>query len=570
MHDHRALLVLDNFEQVMGAAPTVVELLSACPRLKLLVTSREALHVGGEHLYAVPPLSLPQVGRDPPTAAELAGYEAVQLFVERAQAVRPDFRLSEQNSAAIADICLRVDGLPLAIELATARINLFSPDELRERLGSRLALLRGGSRDLPSRQRTLRATIEWSYQLLEPGERRLFELLSVFPVAGLEAVEAVAEELDWLTETGGDTLDGLASLLDKSLIHKVDPEDAASRLVMLETIREYAAERLDDLPEFAAAARQAHAAYFADFAKRQWQDLTGQRREAALAAMTADIDNLRLAWRHWVSKGDRLQLNKLVDSLWLLYDARGWYQETIGLTHDLLDILSSSASTPDRATQEITLRMSLARALMATKGYSREVEEAYAAALQPFEGRELPQLFPVLRSLASYYIAQAEFDKGARIGREILKLAERQQDTGMLVDGHLVIGVCLITLEGIAAALEHLDTAIAHVRAGPPRSRPFRLGNNAWATCFTTSAFLLWMSGLPRSGRGAGRGGHCPGHPAAAPVHPWLRGVPLWLAAPVAAAARAGQGACGPRAPCRAAVRLPHLESARDLPARHG
>ena len=412
LHHQRVLLVLDNFEQVMAAAPTAVELLSGCPALKLLVTSREALHVRGEHLYAVPPLSLPQAGREPPTAAELAGYEAVQLFVERAQAVRPDFRLTNENSAAIADICLRVDGLPLAIELATARINLFSPEELRERLGSRLALLRGGSRDLPSRQRTLRATIEWSYQLLEPGERRLFELLSVFSGAGLEAVEAVAEELDWLTETGVDTLDGLASLLDKSLIRKVDPDDAASRLVMLETIREYAAERLDELPEFAAAARQAHAAYFADFAKRQWQDLTGQRREAALAAMTADIDNLRLAWRHWVAERDRVQLNKLVDSLWLLYDARGWYQETIGLTNDLLDILSSASSSPDRATQEITLRTSLARVLMATKGYSREVEEAYATALQPFEGRELPQLFPVLRSLASYYIAPVRVRQG--------------------------------------------------------------------------------------------------------------------------------------------------------------
>ncbi len=496
LHDHRVLLVLDNFEQVVEAAPTVAELLSACPRLKLLVTSREALHVGGEHLYAVPPLSLPQVGHDPPTAAELAAYEAVQLFVERAQAVRPDFQLSDQNAAAIADICLRVDGLPLAIELATARINLFSPGELRERLGSRLSLLRAGSRDLPSRQQTLRATIEWSYQLLEPGERRLFELLSVFPVAGLEAVEAVAEELDWLTETGGDTLDGLASLLDKSLIHKIDPEDAASRLTMLETIREYATERLDDVPEFAAAAREAHAAYFADFAKRQWQDLTGQPREAALAAMTADIDNLRLAWRHWVAKGDRLQLNKLVDSLWLLYDARGWYQETIGLTRDLLDILSSSsASTPDRAAQEITLRMSLARALMAVKGYSREVEEAYAAALQPFEGLELPQLYPVLRSLASYYIARTEFDKGVAIGREILKLGEQQQDTGMLVDGHLVVAIT--TKDGIPAALEHLDEAIAHLRSGPVPSRPFRLGNIGGASCFTTSAFFLWMLGYP-------------------------------------------------------------------------
>jgi predicted ATPase/class 3 adenylate cyclase len=497
LHQQRVLLVLDNFEQVMAAAPTAIELLSGCPRLKLLVTSREPLHVRGEHVYAVPPLSLPHAGREPPTAVELAGYEAVQLFVERAQAVRPDFQLSDQNSAAIADICLRVDGLPLAIELATARINLFSPEELRERLGSRLALLRGGSRDLPSRQRTLRATIEWSYQLLEPSERRLFELLSTFPVAGLDAVEAVAEELDWLTETGGDTLDDLASLLDKSLIHKVDPGAGASRLVMLETIREYASERLDELPEFAAAARQAHAVYFADFAKRQWQDLTGQRREAALAAMTADIDNLRLAWRHWVAQRDLVQLNKLVDSLWLLYDARGWHQETIGLTNDLLDILSSATSTPDRATQEITLRTSLARVLMATKGYSREVEEAYATALQPFEGRELPQLFPVLRSLASYYIHQSEFDKGAQMGREILRLAERQQDTGMLVEGHLVLGVCVSTLEGIPVALEHLDEAIAQLRTGPPGSRPFRLGNNAGATCFTTSAFLLWMLGYP-------------------------------------------------------------------------
>jgi tetratricopeptide (TPR) repeat protein len=213
--------------------------------------------------------------------------------------------------------------------------------------------------------------------------------------------------------------------------------------------------------------------------------------------MTGDIDNLRLAWRHWVTKRELVQLNKLVDSLWLLYDARGWHQETIGLTNDLLDILSSAASTPDRATQEITLRTSLARVLMATKGYSREVEEAYATALQPFEGRELPQLFPVLRSLASYYIHQSEFDKGARIGREILRLAERQHDTGMLVDGHLVLGVCVIAREGIAVALGHLDEAIAQLRTGPSGSRPFRLGDNTGATCFTTSAFLLWMLGYP-------------------------------------------------------------------------
>jgi predicted ATPase/class 3 adenylate cyclase len=497
LHHQRVLLILDNFEQVMAAASTVVELLSGCPGLKLLVTSREALHVRGEHVYVVPPLSLPLAGLERLAAADLAGYEAVQLFVERAQAVRPDFGLTNKTAAAIADICLHLDGLPLAIELATSRMNLFSPEELRERLGSRLAMLRGGPRDLPSRQRTLRATIEWSYQLLVPGECRLLELLSVFSGAGLEAVEAVAGELEWLTETGGDTLDGLASLLDKSLIRRVDPGEAGSRLLMLETIREYAAERLEELPEFAAAARRAHAAYFADFAKRQWQHLTGQRREAALAAMTADIDNLRLAWRHWVAQRDRVQLNKLVDSLWLLYDARGWYQDTIGLTNDLLDVLSSAPSTPERATQEITLRISLARALMATKGYSREVEEAYATALQPFQGRELPQLFPVLRSLASYYIAQSESDKAARIGREILQLAERQNDDGMLIEGHLVLGVSAADLEGLPVALEHLDEAIARVRAGQSLSRPFRLGNDSGVTCFTTSAFFLWILGYP-------------------------------------------------------------------------
>jgi hypothetical protein len=139
--------------------------------------------------------------------------------------------------------------------------------------------------------------------------------------------------------------------------------------------------------------------------------------------------------------------------------------------------LSSGSSTPDRATQEIALRMALARALMATKGYSREVEEAYATALKPFEGRELPQLFPVLRSLASYYIHQSQFDEGARIGREILHLAERQQDTGMLVDGHLIVGICVSGQEGISIALEHLDEAIAVVRAGP--SSP---GHTGWAT----------------------------------------------------------------------------------------
>jgi predicted ATPase len=497
LRDHRELLVFDNFEQVTAAALTVVELLQDCPRLKLLVTSREALHVRGEHVFLVPPLLLPKAVPGHRSAAELAGCEAVQLFVERAQAVRADFHLTDENAAAVAEICQRLDGLPLAIELATARINLFSPEALRDRLGSRLRLLRGGARDLPVRQQTLRATIEWSYQLLGPGEQRLLELLSVFASAGFEAVEAVAGSIEWLTETRVDILDGVTSLLDKSLIRQADPEAGTPRLVMLETIREYAAERLDDLPEFSAAARRAHAAYFADFAQRQWEDLTGQRREPALAAMAADLDNLRLAWDHWAAASDLDQLNKLVDSLWLPYDARGWYHATIELTTDLLNVLSSSPSTPERAAQEVTLRISLARALMAIKGYTPEVEQAHTRALELLEGRELPQLFPVLRSLASFYNFRAEHDKGVQVGRQILRLAEQQNDPSMLVDGHLLLGANLAFLNDLHAGLEQLDKAIGYFGSEPSRSHRFRLGNNPGVACFTTSAFVLWLLGYP-------------------------------------------------------------------------
>ena len=494
----QVLLILDNFEHVTAAAPVVAQLLHDCPRLQLLVTSREALRVRGEHLFALPPLSLPRVAPGEASAEQLARFEAIQLFVERARAVRPDFRLTDDHAAAVAEICLRLDGLPLAIELATARINLFSPEALRDRLSHRLRVLGAGARDVPARHQTLRATLEWSYQLLEAGERRLFELLSAFSGAALEAVEAVASSVNGRGGTGIDTLDGLASLVDKSLVRQADAEDGEPRLIMLETIREYAAERLDDLPEFSAAARRAHASYFADLAQRRWEALAGGRREPALAAMVADIDNLRLAWRYWVAERDLDQLNKLLDSLWLLYESRGWYRATIELTTELLDVLASTPASPARAIQEATLRTSLARALMAIHGYTQEVEEAYERALALLEGeRQLPQLFPVLRGLASFYNYRAEFDKGAQVGREILHLADVQDDASMRVDGHLVLGSSLALQHDLHGGLEHLDKAIDHFESRRQRSRRFRLGNDPGVAALTTSALTLWMLGFP-------------------------------------------------------------------------
>jgi predicted ATPase len=493
------LLLLDNFEQVTAAAPQMGELLRDCPQLKLLVTSREALRLRGEHVFPVPPLAVPQADLKRPSIEQLTRYEAIQLFIERAQAVKHDFDLTNENAPAVAEICLRLDGLPLAIELAAARISLFSPQALLERVGSRLKLLRGGARDLPVRQQTLRDTIDWSYELLDTGEQRLFALLSVFSGCTFEAVEGMAGgEIKQLDETGVEVLDGLASLVDKSLIRRADQDAGEPRFLMLETIREYAAERLEEDREFSAAARRAHAIYFADFTQRQWERLTGYQREAALAEIESDIENLRTAWRYWVAEVDFEQLRKLTDCLWLLYDVRGWYDATVDLITDLLNVLASTPSTPERAQQEIMLQTSLARALLSIKGYMPEVEQAYTRALELSQAvGEIPQLFPVLRGLSSFYSYVTDFEKSARMGEQILSLAERQDDASMRAEGHLVLGYNLGFLGRLSLGLDHLEKAIANYDPDQRRSFGFRFGNNPGVTCFTTSALFLWMLGFP-------------------------------------------------------------------------
>jgi predicted ATPase len=496
----KMLLLLDNFEQVTAAAPTMTELLRDCPELKQLVTSREALHVSGEHVFPVPPLALPESDGEHVSVEQLAQSEAIQLFVDRAQAVKPEFQLTETNAHTVGELCVRLDGLPLAIELATARLALFSPQALVERLGNRLKLLQGGARDAPIRQQTLRATIDWSYEMLDPGEQRLFELLSVFSGATFEAVEDVASRVKGLDEI--DVVDGLSSLVDKSLIRRMDHSDAEPRLLMLETIREFAAARLDQDPESGAAARRAHAAHFADWTQRQWEHLTGAGRDTSSEQMVSDIENIRTAWSYWFAERNFEQLGKFTDSLWLLYDARGWYHATVSLTTDLLELLSSTPSTPERVLEQITLQTSLARVLLALKGYTQEVEEAYTRALELCEGEgEIPQLLPVLRGLASLYIYRSEFEKGARMGEQILSLAERYDDASARVEGHLVLGANLALLSRLQPGMDHLEKGIAAYdpeRHGPGR---FQLGNNPGVVCFTTSALVLWMLGFPDRAR---------------------------------------------------------------------
>ena len=301
----RLLLLLDNFEHVLDAAPALAELLGRAPRLKAVVTSRAPLEITPEHEYPVSPLPVPSGDRTA-DLDELAGNPAVALLVERARAVDPSFRLTRSNAPAVASIVARVDGLPLALELAAARLRSLSPEELLSKLDTRLALLTGGARDLPPRQRTLRATLDWSHRLLAPEVQLLFGRLSVFAGGwSLRAAEQVCGS------SALDLVDGVAALVESSLLVGRPADTGEARFTMLETVREYAREKLRTSVEAAAVERR-HAAYVADFVEEAEEHLWGDAEEAAwLARIDADRENLRTALLWARDGGDRELLLRL-------------------------------------------------------------------------------------------------------------------------------------------------------------------------------------------------------------------------------------------------------------------
>ena len=318
--DHPMLLLLDNFEHLVSAAPVISDLLSVGPKLKIIVTSQSPLHVYGEHEFPVPPLALPDL-KSPLPLERLAGLPAIALFVERARAVKREFALTSENAPAVAAVCARLDGLPLAIELAAARIKLLSPSAMLARLESTLNLLTGGSRDLPTRQQTLRGTVDWSYGLLNQAEQTLFRRLSVF-VGGctLEAVEAVC---DTAGDLGLDILDGMASMVDKSLAQQVEAAGEI-RFVLLTTIREYALERLAASYD-SAATRRAHAAYYLVLAEEGAQEAAS--RPDWLDRFDFEHDNFRAALDHLVNTGDAEWGLRLGTALFHYWETREYVAE---------------------------------------------------------------------------------------------------------------------------------------------------------------------------------------------------------------------------------------------------
>jgi non-specific serine/threonine protein kinase len=334
LRDRQVLLVLDNFEHLLAGAPAVARLLRETSALRILASSRSPLRVSGEQECPVPPLAVPDLGTRP-TPGALAACESVRLFAERAAAVLPDFTVDEQNAAAIAQIARRLDGLPLALELAAARVKLLPPEAILARLEHSLRLLTGGGRDLPDRQQTLRATIAWSHDLLTDGARRLLATCSVF--AGGASLEAIETVCDAMVDIGLPVLDGLAELLDQNLIRQVH-RPGPGRYALLETIREFAAERLDQMPE-ADDIHAAHAAAFLTLVEADGRLQPGLARKGWLERVEVEHNNIRAAIG-WYREHDPPAALRMAAAMAAFWSLRGHHTEGRQRLDELLALVA--------------------------------------------------------------------------------------------------------------------------------------------------------------------------------------------------------------------------------------
>jgi non-specific serine/threonine protein kinase len=421
LRDRHLLLVLDNLEQVTAAAPLLNELLESCPRLQVLTTSRVRLQLGVEQLVPVPPLPLPATGGYRPVQA-LAQSPAVSLFVERARHVHPEFVLTPDNAATVASIVAALDGVPLAIELAAARLSALAPQALLIRLEHRLHVLRGGRQDVPPRLRTMTDAIAWSYDLLDPTEQALLRRLAIF-FGGwtLEAAEAV-----WPAAGGSpiDVFEGITSLVDKSLIRPMLASTAAPRFTMLETIREFGLECLAETGELAAA-REAHATWCLALAEEAEPHLGGPDQAIWLNRLEIEHDNMRAALGWWQEHGDALLGLRLATALMRFWDTRDYMNE--GRSH-LLKLLALAGGAAPAAIR--------AKALDAAS------------------------------ELASW---EAEHATAARLAAEALALQRERDDVPGIVRALWLLGTNTLAQGEVALARTYIDEGLALARSAGDR-----------------------------------------------------------------------------------------------------
>jgi non-specific serine/threonine protein kinase len=443
--DKQILLILDNFEQVIPAGLMLADLLLSCPCLKIIVTSRAALRLYGEQEFPVAPLELPDL-RLSRTAEAIARCEAVILFVQRAQAVKSDFVLTNENAPAVAEICARLDGLPLAIELAAARIKLLPPQGMLARMENRLALLTGGARDLPVRQQTLRDAIGWSYDLLNAEEKALFRRASIF-IGGcsLEAAEQILDFRLWTMDHADvgspsangklapnlDLLDLISSLVDKSLLKQESQEDGEPVFAMLETIREYAGEQLAESGE-AEQAQRGHANYFLHLAEAAEPELRGRDQVAWLKKLEREHDNLRAAIKWALGSGESevaLRITGALARFWLqrgyLTEGRRWFEAALACA-GFRDAHDGSARKPTSALARALSGLALLAYPQGEAAMSRSLLEESAAMLR--ELGDKAALAYTLNVLAVVVQQGGEYDLGRSLLEESLTIRRELDD----------------------------------------------------------------------------------------------------------------------------------------------
>jgi predicted ATPase len=413
----RFLLLLDNCEHLLETvAALVADLLAACPGLTVLATSRAPLRLRAEREWAVPPLALPPRPPPPPTAEQLSPYAAVRLFVERAQAVRPDFTVDNESAPAVAEICWRLDGLPLAIELAAARVRLFTPEALLSRLEKRLTVLTGGPRDAPARQRTLRDAIDWSWDLLDPDEQVVFRRLGVFAGGfSLETAEAATNP-----EGSLDVMGLVEQLCEHSLLRSMDPADGEPRFGMLETVREFAFERLAESGE-ELAIRAAHAGFFATLVEQARIGMTGADEAAWQARLAVEQANVRAALHWLLERGEAETALTMAVGVRRFWELRFHYAEGIAFLERALTAVGPGATKP----RALGLR-ALANLVYVT-GDARRAAEMYEEALTIFRaendddgiGMSLAALGIVRTALGEVAAARSAAQEGLAVARRI-------------------------------------------------------------------------------------------------------------------------------------------------------
>jgi len=450
----RLLLVLDNFEQIIAAAAWLGELVTRAPTLSILVTSRVVLRVQGEHEFVVPPLEVPDLASSA-GLLDIAASPSVQLFVERARAVDPSFTLTKESAAAVAEICVRLDGLPLAIELAAARINLLAPAAIVARLEHRLRLLTRGARDLPERHQTLRGAIDWSYELLSEAERRLFGRLSVF--AGGCTVEA-AEAVCGSDRLGTGVLDGIDALLDASLLQRESRVEQAggTRVHMLETIREFALEvfaRDDDLE----AVRDRHRDWFLDLARSAAPKLTGTEQESWLAMLSAEHANLRAALGRTLQHGDTKSGLSLGASLWRYWLVRGHAREGADWLDQIL-ALPGDASTDGLRATALTGAGTLAQVLSDLDASTTHLSRALEMRRQLRDGVGEARALADIGWLAW---RRCEYDEARRVSHESFELSRALAEKGLMASALSNLGWVAMFEGDYPASNEALERGLA-------------------------------------------------------------------------------------------------------------